>query len=179
MDRAHLISILPLLVLLLVAAGIDLRSRRIPNWLNLTLLTAGLIQSFTALHTISPGQATLGILAGFGLTFVLFAMGALGGGDVKLLAAVGAWTGPAGVLFVFCAAGIAGMIIVVSQALWQKRLNTLVHNSALLAINLVHVNQVGMDHAIATGKSTRSIARPLPYAVPVLVGVVTLLLWPK
>jgi len=179
MDRAHLLPMIPLLVLLIVAAGIDLRSRRIPNWLNLALLAAGLSQSFTALHTISPGQSTLGILAGFGLTFILFAMGALGGGDVKLLAAVGAWTGPAGVLFVFCAAGVAGLIIVVSQALWQKRLHTLIHNSTLLAINLAHLNQVGVEHAIATGKSTRSINRPLPYAVPVLLGVLTLLVWPK
>jgi hypothetical protein len=71
------------------------------------------------------------------------------------------------------------MIIVISQAVWQKRLHTLLHNSALLTINLVHLNQVGAEHAIATGKSSRSINRPLPYAVPVLLGVLTLLMWPK
>ena len=39
------------------------------------------------------------------------------------------------------------------------------------------VNDVGLDHVKATGQSSRSIDRPLPYAVPVFLAVLTLLAW--
>src|SRR5580692_6643294 len=96
----------PLLALLITAAVTDLRARRIPNWLTFSLVIAGLLQSFLAIRTVAPWASALGLLAGFGLTFILFALGALGGGDVKLMAGVGAWIGPANVLAVFVVAAL-------------------------------------------------------------------------
>ena len=43
-----------------------------------------------------------------------------------------------------------------------------------LAVNLVHVRQVGVEHAKATGLACRSVDRPLPYAVPTGLAVVVL-----
>ena len=60
--------------LLAWATVVDVRSRRIPNWLTGALLLSGLAQSFLASHTVTPLQSLLGLLAGFGLTFVLFAL---------------------------------------------------------------------------------------------------------
>ena len=48
----------PLLLLLVVAAVIDLRDRRIPNWLSLTLVFSGLIGSCLFTHAISPFAET-------------------------------------------------------------------------------------------------------------------------
>ncbi|MDB5329013.1 MAG: peptidase prepilin type [Phycisphaerales bacterium] len=174
MNKTALLHLLPLFVMLAIAAATDLHSRKIRNWLTFSLVLTGLAQSFTAVHTVGPAASFLGFGAGFGLTFLLFAMGALGGGDVKLLAGVGAWVGPMPVLAVFCLAAVAGMIIVLAQAVWQGRLRQLLHNSALVAVNIAHVNEVGMAHATATGKSCRSVDRPLPYAVPVFLGVAAL-----
>jgi prepilin peptidase CpaA len=170
---------LPLLVLLIWASLTDLRERRIPNWLTVSLALIGLAQSASGWHQIGPGQAILGLLVGFGITFILFAIGALGGGDVKLMGAVGAWVGPAGALAVFCLAAIIGMLIVIVQAIWQGRLKTLIGNSAVLTVNLLHLREVGVEHAKATGRSCRSVDRPLPYAVPVLLAVAALIshLW--
>jgi prepilin peptidase CpaA len=179
MDRAHSLSILPLLALLIMASAIDLRSRRIPNWLVLIVMVGGAALSLSRFRIVSPGQAALGACTGLGLTVGLYALKALCGGDLKLLVAVGVWTGPLGILFVFCAAGIAGMIIVLFAAVWQGRLTKLLHNSTLLAINIVHLNQVGMEHVIATGQSTRTIKSYLPWAVSVTIGVLTLMLWCK
>ena len=39
----------------------------------------------------------------------------------------------------------------------------LLHNSALVAINLIHVREVGVDHVIATGRSAKTVEWPLPY----------------
>jgi prepilin peptidase CpaA len=179
MDRARLLPMIPLIVLLIIAAGIDLRSRRIPNWLVLIVMVGGAALTLTRFRIVSPGQAALGACTALGLTVGLYALKALCGGDLKLLVAVGFWTGPLGILFVFCAAGVAGMIIVLITSALQGRLTKLLHNSTLLAINIVHLNQVGMEHVIATGQSTRTIKSYLPWAVSVTIGVLTLLAWPR
>ncbi len=161
----------PLFALLLCAAVTDLRARRIPNWLTFSMVLAGLAQSLLPLRTVGFTTSLLGFLTGFGLTFILFALGAVGGGDVKLLAGVGAWLGPGPTLAVFAIEAIVGMAIVLTQAVWQGRVTTLLRNSTVLVINLAHVGDVGVEHVTATGKSCRSIERPLPYAVPVLAAV--------
>ncbi len=173
-----LLKYVPLVTLLLWAAVGDWRSRRIPNRLTLPLALAGIVQSFFMVHTTSPGQAMSGIAVGFGLTVVLFLMGALGGGDVKLLAGVGAWLGPWRVLAVFMLAAVIGMFMVLIQAARQGRLRVLFRNSAAVAINLVHVSDLGVEHARTVGQSCRSVDEPLPYAVPVLAAVVLLLAGP-
>lgn len=170
MTAAPWLQLTPLFALLLLAAAIDARSRRIPNWLTGSLMLCGLAQSFTALHTVSPTASFLGLLAGFALMLGQFALGGLGGGDVKLLMGVGAWVGPLPLLGVFMAASLVGLVIVITQAIWQGRMQQLIRNSALVAVNLAHLKEVGIEHARATGQSCRSIDRPLPYAVPVLVG---------
>src|SRR5438270_12717349 len=104
MSSLQLLSLAPLLAMLCIAAGIDWRERRIPNWLTMVMALSGIATSFLAGHVASPGQAMLGMLVGFAIPFVLFAMGALGGGDVKLLAGAGAWLGPIIIIKVFLAA---------------------------------------------------------------------------
>jgi prepilin peptidase CpaA len=174
MSKLAILHLLPLFVMLAIAVVTDIRTRRIRNWLTFSLALTGLAQSFTFMHTVTPAASFLGLAAGFCLTFVLFAMGGLGGGDVKLLAGVGAWLGPLPVLAVFCLEAVIGMVIVLIQATLQGRLTQLLHNSALVAVNLTHVNELGVAHVSATGKSCRSVDRPLPYAVPVFLGVAAL-----
>jgi len=170
MTTLHLMTALPLLVCMLLAAVIDASSRRIPNWLSLPMLVAGLTASFLPGSMVSPGFAFLGLLAGFGLTFILFALDAMGGGDVKLLSALGAWVGPETVLIIFMLEAIIGMVIVLIQAVKQGRLQILARNTAMVAISLVNINDVGVEHTKATGKDCRSVDRPLPYAVPTLIA---------
>lgn len=165
----------PVLVLLGVAAVIDWRCRRIPNWLTFTLVLSGIAQSLMPHALVSPGSALLGCLAGFVLTFPLYALGAVGGGDVKLVAGIGAWFGPQAALAVFCVEAIVGMVMALAQAAQQGKTRLLLKNSALVAVNLAHVADVGIEHVKQTGQACRSIDRPLPYAVPVMVAVMILL----
>jgi prepilin peptidase CpaA len=171
MSFGGILMCVPLIGLLTWAAAIDVRSRRIPNWLTLSVILTGVAQSFTWAHTASPGDAGLGLLTGFGLTFVLFAIGALGGGDVKLLAGVGAWLGPWHTLQIFAAAAIIGMLIVLVQAAAQRRVLKLFRNSAVIAMTFAHAGPDGLEQAAETGKSCSSTEnKPLPYAVPVLLS---------
>ena len=82
-----------LLALLILAALTDLRERRIPNWL--TAGTAALYPVYLALSPVSTAWLDalgLALLVG-AVGVVLFSRGLIGGGDVKLIAALTLWAG--------------------------------------------------------------------------------------
>jgi prepilin peptidase CpaA len=187
MTTYGLLMCAPMFALLAWAAVTDCASRRIPNWVSYTLILSGLLQSFTSRATVGFGGAVLGMLVGFGLTFIFFAVGAMGGGDVKLLTGVGAWLGPLGVLLVFFIEAIVGMVQAVLQAMSQKRLGTVLRNSAVLAgsmasgggdIGLSSLLEPGGEPGAAGGRAIRYV---LPYSVPVLIAtaLVVALRWGK
>ncbi|MEI6970805.1 MAG: prepilin peptidase [bacterium] len=79
-------------VMLTMAVYFELRDGRIPNWLCLAGMAAGLLIGGL------PGGITLrsslvGLLIGFGFLFVFYMFGGVGGGDVKLMGATGALLG--------------------------------------------------------------------------------------
>lgn len=164
----------PLLAVLIAAAIQDWKQRRIANYLTLPLLLAGIVHSI--LHgNIGWQSSLLGITTGFCLTIILFIMQAMGGGDVKLLSAIGAWLGPIPTLAVFAASAIIGMLIVITQAIAQRRLGVLVRNSAVLTMSLACADQVGTETIAELGSKSSSVRKPLPYAVPILVATVIVL----
>jgi prepilin peptidase CpaA len=169
-----IILLAPLLVLLTLAAAIDVRHRRIPNWLNGCIALTGLGQSFLQHHTVSPTASVLGMLAGLALPMVLLALNAIGGGDVKLMAAVGAWVGPLNVLIVFVLKDVIGLVLVLVQATAQRRLKALGRNSSVTLLNLLHIRHVGLETVQQTGLSCRSVDKPLPIAMTVLAAAVVL-----
>jgi Flp pilus assembly protein protease CpaA len=121
-------------LILVTAAVTDLRWRRIPNWLTLPALPVGLIAQ--AVYGEGFLQGLLGALGGFAALFVLFAIGAGGGGDVKLFTVVGSFVGfhNLGVVFVLVAiiGGIAGMIV----ALRAGALTRVLKNSLMIFASL-------------------------------------------
>jgi prepilin peptidase CpaA len=165
----RLLTLLPMFALLLCAAVIDLRSRRIPNWLTIALATAGLLQSFLPGHGITPSQALLGLVTGLVLKLGLFMVRGGGGGDVKLLAAVGAWMGPLATFEIFIIAALLAALLAVLQCLIAGNLGALLHNTGLLAVSIAHPRQLGTAHLEDDG-SFRSVGRALPYAVPVMLA---------
>jgi prepilin peptidase CpaA len=175
MTMHDLLVCVPLLALLIWAAATDLHSRRIPNWLSFTMILSGFGVNAAGLGLTSGWYALFGFLLGFAMPFVLFVIGALRGGDVKLLAGIGAWLGPAGVIKVFLLEAVIGAVIVIAQAVAQGRLRVLMRNSTVLAISMAHARDLGMEHVKATGQSSRSVDRPLPFAVPVLMAMLILL----
>jgi prepilin peptidase CpaA len=95
---------------LAAAALWDVRLRRVPNKLNLGLAAGGLI---LGLVNGSPVGSLLGILVGLGLLVIPFARGWVGAGDVKLLAAVGAWLGPEQTVYCALAGAVFGGLLAV------------------------------------------------------------------
>ena len=175
MTTPNLLMAVPLVAGLLLAAVIDNASRRIPNWLSLPLLAAGILQSFFASSVVSPASSLLGALSALGLMIPFFLIGARGGGDVKILTAIGAWVGPQAVLAIFVIESILGLVYALGLSAANGRLRMLFRNSAVVAINLAHIREVGVDHALDAEKRYRVGDRPLPYAVPALVATVLIL----
>lgn len=112
-----------LLAVLLVAGAIsDLRSRTISNWLNGAI--ALLAVPFWFALGLDPWP-TMAIqlslaLATFALFAIFFALGAMGGGDVKMIAALALWLPPGMLLQVLMIMTIAGGMLTVVVWLWHK-----------------------------------------------------------
>ena len=109
---------------LLVATIVDLRTRRIPNVLTGTMAGAGLGLAVFGLGSISVGAAVLGCVVGLVLMLPGHALGATGGGDVKLMAAVGSLLGPLVVVNAVLFTAIAGGVLAVTVAIQRRRLGT-------------------------------------------------------
>ena len=94
----------PFLLSVVMAAG-DWRSRRIPNYLTFGGALAGVAFQTAVFGWPGLAQALLGLFLGLGLLLLPYVLGGMGAGDVKALAALGAWLGPMGVFSVFCIYG--------------------------------------------------------------------------
>ena len=114
-----------LLALVLGAAVYDVRYRRIPNWLNVLGVLAGIAMN-TFLYQGLPGLvfALKGLFFAFLIYLFLYALHAMGAGDVKLMAAVGAivgWENWFGIFLVTAViGGIMSIILVASRGRLQK-----------------------------------------------------------
>jgi prepilin peptidase CpaA len=86
-----------LAIALLVAGFTDLRSRQIGNWLNGAIALGAPLFWWASGLPLWPGVAMqVGVAtAVFAVLAGLFALGAMGGGDVKLLTALALWIEPA------------------------------------------------------------------------------------
>lgn len=110
----------PTLVVLAVATFTDLRSRRIPNWLVLPFMLAGLIVPACLLGWRGFGQSVEGLGLGAVVYGTLSIIGGMGMGDVKLVAAIGAWIGPKQLLFAILITAMAGGLIAVGAAIYGR-----------------------------------------------------------
>jgi prepilin peptidase CpaA len=159
------------LIVAAVACATDLKSARIPN-----VLTFGAMVAGVAFHALLPGgdgvgAAALGLLVGLFVFLPFFALGALGAGDVKLMAGLGAWVGAAAVVNVALFGAVAGGVLAIVVALWHGYLHRALLNLRTL---FVHWWLVGIkplpELTLDRGNGLR-----LPYALPIAAGLVVTL----
>ena len=114
-----------------VASVEDVRHRSIANWLTLAGVTAGL-----AVHTFERGLAGLawsagGAIVGFGVFLIIYLLGGMGAGDLKLSAAFGALLGPSGVLLAALLAAPIGAIMAAAWMLFRRGTRAIPYAPAL------------------------------------------------
>jgi prepilin peptidase CpaA len=147
------------LALAAMAAVSDLRSRRVSNELVLVILFAGLARHVLALDAGAFAVALAGAALGLALLLPAFVVRWVGGGDVKLLAALGAWLGPWGIL-IGGAYGIAlGGLLAIAMAVAGGATREVGRNMCAALFTL--------SSPVAP---RRSKALVVPLAVPLAVG---------
>ena len=136
----------------------EIKSRRIPNWLTLGGIALGIGAAAieNGLEGLTDSALGLAIAGGLFLPFCL--LGVVGGGDMKLMAAVGAITGWPMVLRVLCDTCIAGGLIAVAIMAWNGVLLTTLANVFRL--------MVGMQ------RRSKGLRNPpmVPYALAITLG---------
>jgi len=114
--------LIALAIALLIAAFTDLRSRSIANWLTAGIALAAPLFWWASGLSPWPGMALqLGLgLAVFAALAGLFALGAMGGGDVKLLTALALWLPWLPFLKLVVAMALIGGVLTVAAAAWHR-----------------------------------------------------------
>ena len=112
---------LVLLVPVVFALVCDLRTREIPDWIPLLIVAWACLATAIGLHRVTWIGLMAGALLGLGLSAAVFYLGGLGGGDVKLLAAIGAAVGPWALLSILAWMAFAGGLLALIAAARGKR----------------------------------------------------------
>ncbi|MDE3106233.1 MAG: prepilin peptidase [Acidobacteriota bacterium] len=158
----HLGYLIAAVAVSVAGAVTDVRTARIPNRLTYTAMLLAL-----AVHTMTDGwRGTLQSLGGLvlcgGIFFVLFALHAMGGGDVKMMAAVGALVGLAHSAEALIASCLCGGVMALIYMFVKKRtkktlqnLGSLVQHHAIQGaevhpeLNLSNPDAVKMPYGVA------------------------------
>ncbi len=106
------------------AAVLDLRFQRIPNNLTYPAAAAGIALHCVGATTVLVGlkDSLLGLALGFGVLFLGYMFGGIGGGDVKLAAALGALVGLDVTVLGLLYMGLIGGALALSIMIWKGKL---------------------------------------------------------
>lgn len=173
-------SVIALLcALLLAAVWTDVRGHRISNRLvfsgaALGLLANGLLPEGLGYVSMLPGALGLwlalgGLALGMALTLPMYVVGAMGAGDVKLMAMVGAFLGPRALLIATLLIFIVGGVLSVLTAFRNGQLNLLFGNLRTMLLGSffkVAMNEVPKLDAMPAS------AGKMPYAVAIAIGTI-------
>ena len=138
-----------------IALVTDLKRRRIPNWLTVTATVLGISWNLSEQGTAGLLMSLGGFATGFGILLVLWLIGGGGGGDVKLMGAVGAWLGAMPTLVVFIVSTGFAVICTITMVTWNR------------------LQSSSTDEPVADEEqSAQPIAKvTVPYAVPVAMSI--------
>ena len=175
-DLRMLLPAVLLLGLLVRAVWTDIQSRRISN----RLVLLGLLAGFALQGLVTPGaglfaqpfgglglmSAAAGMLTGFSLLLPMYALGAMGAGDVKLMAMIGAFLGPQDAVGAMLSSAVVGGVLALAVAVYQRHLGRVLVNVRQLLMNSM------LRAATAGGfaSETAQITGKLPYAIAIASG---------
>lgn len=162
----HSIAWWPTVIVLGVATITDVRSRRIPNWLVIPFLVAGIVVSGWLHGRHGLGQSVSGLGLGALIFGAFFFMGGMGMGDVKLCGAIGAWIGPAQLLTAMAITGMAGGVMAVCWAIYGGFLPDLFKGSGELIFGLRNRGLRPHPDLVLANPLTRK----MPYAPAIAIG---------
>ena len=157
------------LIVSALAAFTDVRSRIIPNWLTYSTLVLGLLVA--VIHSeLSFVDSVVGFFIGFFFPLLLYLKGSLGGGDLKLFAALGALIGYPVILSLLAWTCITGLVIASVYTIVNRRVKE-VALSFYEAVVVTLINKMGPTPAPMKGEK-------IPLGLGVFFAVLILIVFP-
>jgi prepilin peptidase CpaA len=171
-----------LLAMVLAAAVYDVRYRKIPNWITLLGCVLGvLLNTFPGLlyhHFLSADWSGLWFsLKGFGLAFgiyvVLYALRAMGAGDVKLMAAAGAIAGWQNWFGIFIITAVVGGVMSLILITVSGRVKKTLFNVSFILSELKSGRPAYLKNEELDVRSKKALG--LPHGAVIALGTVLFL----
>jgi prepilin peptidase CpaA len=163
--------VMALLLMLLAAAVYDILYRRIPNWLTVTGVVLGL-----AMNTlIGPPEggilfSVVGLLVGFTIYAVAYALRFMGAGDVKLMAAVGALVGWRTWFGIFVITALVGGVMALILVVARGRLKKTLFNVGFILSEMGHARPAYLANEELDVKNKKALG--LPHGAVIAVSTV-------
>jgi len=151
----------------IIAGWTDWRSRRIPNWLTVPALILGIAANTLAHGWTGAKESLLGAGLGLGLLLPFVLLRSLGGGDWKLVGALGAFLGPPRLIIVLVATILVAGAMAVILIIWKKRVSRTLRNLAHLVVSLFTLHLPGPELSLDNPDSLK-----VPFGVAVAFAVV-------
>jgi prepilin peptidase CpaA len=145
----------------------DLAERRIPNAITVAAMLGGLVGHALTGGIGGVGWSAGGLVVGLALLLVPALMGGMGGGDLKLMGALGALVGARQVFDIALLSGVAGGVLALAEALRRGVLKTALGRAAALCLPWRTGSKAGTS---ATGSGTVGELGSIPYGVAIGVG---------
>ena len=155
-------------IVLIVAAVIDGKILKVPNWLTFPFIVCGWIHCTIQWGVGGFFWSLLGTFVGMMLLLILRNVGGMGAGDVKLLAGVGAWLGAVVTLYAFAATAIVGgvmaAIMIYRSGQWEKHW--------AMAHQILHEwKTIKKPQKLAEiARERKPNMKLLPYGIPMAIG---------
>jgi len=170
------LSAVGLVLTVAFGAAFDVGTRKIPNFITVGGLAVALVLRLSIGGGESLVSGVLGALLAFLVSFPLFMLKGMGGGDVKLLTAVGAFLGPYSTFVALLATSLVGGGLAIAISLRRRRLGSSLSGTFLVMRGLaLKAISGGEDDAVPTLETRGAVT--VPYGVAIAVGAVVGLLW--
>ena len=150
----------------LVAGWTDWRSRRIPNWLTVPGLLAGIVFNTAAFGWAGAKGSLLGTALGLGLLLPFVMIRSLGAGDWKLIGALGAILGPQRLIVVLIGTILVNGIMAVILVIWKRRGWQTLRNLASLVGSLLTLHKPSSELSLDNPDAIK-----IPFGVAVAITV--------
>lgn len=155
-------------VILIVAAWIDGKQLKVPNWITFPMVLTGIAYNTWINGWSGLGESLLGMVVGLACLLPLYSVGGMGAGDVKLMGGIGAWLGVSVTWWAFVVSTVVGAVMAVLMVLYKRAFVKHWAN----AMQILHEwktikNPEKLAEIAAQRKPTMFL---LPYGIPICIG---------
>jgi len=168
-------------IFVIVAAYIDGKELRVPNKITYPMIIAGWIYSMIAYSMAGEGWMTglgwslAGTAVGLATLLPAYSIGGMGAGDVKMMAAIGAWVYCETTFYAFCVSAVVGAVLAVAMILMSGSGKKHFDQFFFIFNEIMTVRNPETLSTMAAER--KSSMRLLPYGIPIAIGTVIYFGW--